>query len=93
MPPKGIMDLAASGKLWGCSALRDHVKEVIKPKIHIFGHVHEGYGFNTMNDITYINASNKLWPPDPKGRKIRDPIIFDFDVNTKSIVKIEKLFI
>ena len=31
--------------------------EVVKPKIHVFGHVHEGYGY-TLDGIThYINAS------------------------------------
>jgi Icc-related predicted phosphoesterase len=92
MPPKGIMDLAADGRLWGCSALKEHVQNVIKPKVHIFGHVHEGYGFTKINSTTYINASNKLWPADPRGRKIRDPIVFDFNVKTKSIVNIEKKF-
>lgn len=31
--------------------------EVVKPKIHVFGHVHEGYGY-TFDGLThYINAS------------------------------------
>ena len=41
----------------GCPALRDRIKE-IKPKYHIFGHIHE-HGGNIYQDeyTTYINAS------------------------------------
>lgn len=31
--------------------------EVVKPKIHVFGHVHEGYGYTFDGYTHYINAS------------------------------------
>lgn len=42
MPPKHILDKTSSGKHWGSSSLREKVLKEIKPKVHVFGHVHEG---------------------------------------------------
>jgi len=42
-PPYGIMDKTKSGVVCGCQALLNKV-QIIKPKYHIFGHIHEGYG-------------------------------------------------
>jgi hypothetical protein len=36
--------------------LRDRV-EFVRPKLHIFGHIHSGYGFKNKDGINYINAS------------------------------------
>ena len=56
-PPYGILDMAY-GKHLGSKSLRDRV-EKIKPKYHIFGHIHEGYGrhIDEQRGITYVNAS------------------------------------
>lgn len=60
-PPHGIMD--AIGKKvhdWdirvGCAALLYHVKRV-KPKLHVFGHIHEGYGIQEQDGIKFVNAA------------------------------------
>ena len=29
----------------------------VKPKYHIFGHIHEGYGMREKGGITFINVS------------------------------------
>eukprot|EP01125_Pyxidicula_operculata_P000374 TRINITY_DN10413_c0_g1_i1.p1 TRINITY_DN10413_c0_g1~~TRINITY_DN10413_c0_g1_i1.p1 ORF type:complete len:264 (+),score=36.20 TRINITY_DN10413_c0_g1_i1:121-912(+) len=42
-PPHGILDEALIGRPLGCEILRRHVDKV-KPLVHVFGHVHEGYG-------------------------------------------------
>jgi Icc-related predicted phosphoesterase len=42
MPPKQILDKTYLGKHWGCSFLKEKVLGEIKPKVHVFGHVHEG---------------------------------------------------
>jgi Icc-related predicted phosphoesterase len=43
-PPKGILDLSYSreGKLefCGCKALRNHILKRVKPKLCLFGHIH-----------------------------------------------------
>ena len=40
----------------GCELLTKRIKE-IKPKIHICGHIHTGYGYTFDGDTHYINAS------------------------------------
>lgn len=40
----------------GCELLRDRIKE-IKPKIHVCGHIHSGYGYVFDGNTHYINAS------------------------------------
>lgn len=41
---------------WGDEDLRNRVFEV-KPKIHCFGHAHEGYGVEVIDGITFVNAA------------------------------------
>ena len=40
----------------GITELKDRVK-TIKPKLHVFGHVHEGSGFLFQDDILFVNAA------------------------------------
>lgn len=40
----------------GCADLLEAVKRV-KPKYHIFGHIHSGYGQSANDDTVFINAS------------------------------------
>lgn len=55
-PPAGILDTDSRGKRQGCPHLLNKVLEV-RPKIHVFGHMHEGYGAETVGNTNYINAS------------------------------------
>lgn len=41
----------------GCSELLKAVKRV-KPKYHIFGHIHEGYGLSWEGSTCFVNASS-----------------------------------
>jgi hypothetical protein len=43
-PPHGVLDAAMDGFLCGCEELLDAVTTRVKPRLHIFGHIHEGYG-------------------------------------------------
>mgnify|MGYP006293485631 FL=1 len=56
-PPHGIGDLTAQGDHAGCQDLLEVIEE-IKPKLHIFGHIHEGYGITSSGNTTFINASS-----------------------------------
>ena len=56
-PPFGILDKTDSGKKEGCEDLLAIVQEKIKPRLHIFGHIHEAYGQVQIFDTQYINAS------------------------------------
>lgn len=58
-PPQGILDISgppySQGDL-GCELLRVRVDE-LKPKIHLFGHIHGSYGYKFINGTHFINAS------------------------------------
>jgi len=51
-PPFGIGDLTARGDKAGCQDLLE-VLERIKPRVHIFGHIHEGYGITSNGTNTF----------------------------------------
>jgi Icc-related predicted phosphoesterase len=42
----------------GCQALAGRVKELKELKLHVFGHVHESYGYTTQNGVHFVNASS-----------------------------------
>ena len=56
-PPHGVMDTTANGDRVGCEELAIRLAEV-KPLLHVFGHIHGGYGHVERDETTYINASN-----------------------------------
>lgn len=53
LPP---LDRSFKGESLGCELLAKQVERV-KPKYHIFGHIHSGYGMLEKNGTTYINCS------------------------------------
>jgi Icc-related predicted phosphoesterase len=55
-PPKGILDMTLRGESVGCEDLYDAIMQV-KPKVHVFGHIHEAYGEESTNGVQFINAS------------------------------------
>lgn len=75
-PPRRILDFVHyNGAVdnVGCPALYD-VIATIKPELCVFGHIHEGYGYTNVDNITYINASicDHLYRP------TRKPFLIDF---------------
>ncbi len=73
-PPMGILDRTVRGDFVGCSNLTDRLQSV-QPRLHVFGHIHEAYGRETIGPTTYINASNL----DVKYRPIHPVQVFDWD--------------
>lgn len=55
-PAFGVLDETVKGKKEGCKMLLEKINK-IKPKLHVFGHIHEGYGMITNETITFVNAS------------------------------------
>ncbi len=55
-PPAGILDRTSSGLEVGCKNLLAAFAR-IRPKVHVFGHVHEGYGELDRGETHFINAS------------------------------------
>ena len=57
-PAWGSVDTVA-GRPWdnlGCELLAERIQR-FRPKIHVCGHIHSGYGIDTIDNIHYINAS------------------------------------
>ena len=71
-PVYGILDRTIDGKRVGCEALKDAV-DVIKPKVQICGHIHEGYGQIHTSITLYINGSVL----DVRYRLVNLPIVFE----------------
>jgi predicted phosphodiesterase len=63
MPPIGIFDKVirdrggAIRKDLGCRHLMNKIRQIKTLKAHIFGHIHESYGRDTIGGVTFINAS------------------------------------
>ncbi|KAI6656489.1 Metallophosphoesterase domain-containing protein 1 [Oopsacas minuta] len=81
-PPVGQGDLTKGGIRSGCVELLKTVRERVKPRYHIFGHIHEAYGVTTDGYTTYINAStcNLHYKP------LNPPVVFDIQNTVKSDV-------
>ena len=54
-PPEFIGDRCDDGHV-GCKDLADTITR-IKPKLHISGHIHEGYGSIQIENTAYLNVS------------------------------------
>ncbi|MFH4968305.1 metallophosphatase domain-containing protein [Gaetbulibacter sp. M240] len=73
-PPRGILDLTLKEGQVGCEELLTRVNE-IKPKIHVFGHIHESYGVIEKGKTKFINASLVNY----EFILINNPIVIDLD--------------
>lgn len=78
-PPNRILDLVpnrdaygGSDEHCGCHELKQRIVDV-RPKLHIFGHIHEGYGQLVHDGTTYVNASIC----DGNYRPINKPIVVE----------------
>ena len=55
-PPFEILDQTPNFDFAGCEELRKTI-ETIRPKAHIFGHIHSGYGTIEKFGVKFVNAS------------------------------------
>jgi Icc-related predicted phosphoesterase len=58
-PPSDIghLSMISGGEDVGCKDLFREITQRIKPKINVFGHIHEGYGSLNKDGIIFINCS------------------------------------
>ena len=56
-PAAGILDQCKHGDRVGCGELLKAIDRV-KPRIHLFGHIHEEYGKVSRNGTDHYNCSN-----------------------------------
>ena len=55
-PPQGFGDRSWSAARTGCVDLRARV-DVVRPKLHLFGHIHEDGGAWTHAGTTFVNCT------------------------------------
>ena len=82
-PPQGHLDTSGhpyNEPLLGCELLRVKVEE-IKPNIHIFGHIHGGFGYKEYEGTHFINASVL----DERYQQVNKPITIDWNPATNEI--------
>jgi predicted phosphohydrolase len=58
-PPEGILDMTVRGDRAGCRDLLARIHEV-KPRLHVFGHIHEAAGREVIGDTVFVNASTQM---------------------------------
>ncbi len=77
-PPFGILDSTPAKRDLGSRSLLERVYKV-KPRYHIFGHIHHGYGkyMDKARNITFINASllNEAYD------FVNQPVMFEISKN------------
>lgn len=87
-PPYKILDQTSQGAHLGCDILRREVLGRLRPRVHVFGHVHEGRGTWVEEGIVFVNASSNTrgtYVRDDVNRithvtiGIRDPIVHDLE--------------
>ncbi len=71
-PPAGILDKTIGGDSAGCADLLEIVQE-LKPRVHLFGHIHEAAGTFKTIDTQFINASVL----NLKYQMTNDPLVID----------------
>lgn len=72
-PPHGILDRTASGLDVGCEELA-RARERIRPRLHVFGHIHEARGARRDGAILSVNACNC----DLRYRPVQAPVVVDW---------------
>jgi Icc-related predicted phosphoesterase len=73
-PPMGVLDRVWMDGHVGCKDLMNRVLQV-KPALHVFGHIHVGYGIKKVGDTIFANAAtcNQDYRP------INAPLVIEAD--------------
>lgn len=71
-PPAGIGDHSAMTGRTGCADLRARVA-VVRPRVHLFGHIHEDGGAWPLDGTCFVNCTT--WESD------RAPTVIDLDAD------------
>jgi len=83
-PAQGHLDMSGppyNEPNLGCSLLRNHIDTVARPKMHVCGHIHGGYGYKFDGQTHRFNASvlNERYD------YVNNPITFDWNPTTNTL--------
>jgi len=78
-PPYMIKDFSHTGSNEHCGSpgLYKEIKDRIKPKLHVFGHIHEQYGIAEIGETTFVNASSL----DAGYKVVNPPIVVEVEID------------
>lgn len=84
-PPNGHLDYVDYAKQnVGCELLRDRI-DLIKPKIHVFGHIHSSYGYKFDGTTHFFNAAVL----DERYNFTQKPLTVEWDLKTNELNFVE----
>lgn len=75
-----FVDSSTSHRRVGCTELIKRVRQLATP-LHIFGHIHEGYGIQQEGGTRFLNASQL----DNRYRLANRPLSIELDASSKSV--------
>jgi Icc-related predicted phosphoesterase len=78
-PAKERLDFVPRGQFVGCEVLKARIDQLDNLKLHCFGHIHYGYGWEYYRNKLYVNAALC----DDKNCIVNKPIVVDIDEVTK----------
>lgn len=78
------MDRAYNGECLGSFPIRK-IREILKPKLHVFGHIHEQYGYSKEGGTLCVLPSLC----DREYRQVNPPIVVNLSHNGAEVVKWE----
>lgn len=81
-PPLGILDETDRHQNVGCYDLLQAVKK-IKPKLNVFGHIHQSYGKFEADGTIFVNASSCNEQYDP----VNAPIVVEISAEASRVEK------
>jgi predicted phosphohydrolase len=58
-PPFGVLDRTRRGERVGCADLLARVR-TMRPRLHVFGHIHEAAGVARDGDTLFVNAATDM---------------------------------
>lgn len=74
-PPAGILSHNAEGEDCGSTSLLETIYRV-RPRLVVFGHIHESYGVEVHDGITFVNASVCTLEYEP----VNLPVVVELDI-------------
>ncbi|KAH7492255.1 Metallophosphoesterase domain-containing protein 1 [Phytophthora ramorum] len=75
-PPHGILDATFTGLHVGSEALLKETMSRIRPRFHVFGHIHEAYGTSRVGKTVFVNAASNTLLAKPR----HAPVVFDIPI-------------
>jgi len=75
-PPYGILDTTFTGLHVGSETLLKETMSRIRPRFHVFGHIHEAYGAARVGNTVFVNAATSTLLSKPR----HAPVVIDVPI-------------